>query len=169
MKASMKRSIPGAAAGVLAAAACLPLAAPVGCATDRAQRKTDAQRLAADAPNATDVEVGGTFAAEMPMNAGTGYVWGAVGFDAEVVSLESRESRPDAPTARGARAAKAAQAGKTGKTAAVGGPMLERFTFRALKPGETEIRFELRRPWEKDVSPADVRTMRVKVMPSHAR
>ena len=37
------------------------------------------------------------------------------------------------------------------------------FTIEALKPGKAEVRFLLRRPWQKDVSPVRTETIRVTV------
>ncbi|MCE2883820.1 MAG: protease inhibitor I42 family protein [Planctomycetaceae bacterium] len=103
-------------------------------------------RLTENKPHETDVVVGGELANDLPFSAGTGYAWTAKGFDAKVLALKSQESRSEAADG------------------VAGGPMIEHFVFEGMKPGETTITFELRRPWEKDVAPAETRTMKVKVV-----
>ena len=39
--------------------------------------------------------------------------------------------------------------------------MIEDIRFTLVGKGETVIVFELKRPWEKDVAPADVRSVKV--------
>ena len=103
-------------------------------------------RLTEEKKHETEVAVGGELANELPFNAGTGYAWTAKGFDAKVLTLVSQESRSETTDGR------------------TGGPMIEHFVFKGVKEGETTITFELRRPWEKDVAPAQTRTMKVKVV-----
>lgn len=40
---------------------------------------------------------------------------------------------------------------------------MERFEFAAPSKGECEIKFEYRRPWEKDATPADTKILKVKI------
>ena len=103
-------------------------------------------RLTEEKKHETEVTVGGELANELPFNAGTGYSWTAKGFDAKVLTLVSQESRSETTDGR------------------TGGPMIEHFVFKGVKEGETTITFELRRSWEKDVAPAQTRTMKVKVV-----
>jgi predicted secreted protein len=86
---------------------------------------------------------GAVYTATLPFNAGTGYSWTATSFDAKVVALAGQSSRPasDEPMP--------------------GGPMTEEIRFTLVGKGETVIVFELKRPWEKDVAPADVRSVKV--------
>ena len=44
----------------------------------------------------------------------------------------------------------------------VGGPALQRFRFEAVEPGELELRFALRRPWESR-PPVEERTVGVEI------
>ena len=44
-----------------------------------------------------------------------------------------------------------------------GGPMIEEIGFDLVGKGETIIVFELKRPWEKDVSAVDTRSVKVTV------
>jgi predicted secreted protein len=46
-------------------------------------------------------------------------------------------------------------------SSSVGGPAQEHFRFRALAPGEVQLRFRYRRPWEK--SSKEERTFQVRV------
>jgi predicted secreted protein len=102
-------------------------------------------RLASNDHHESTVAVGQELGTEMTFGAGTGYAWTAKGFDATILALKSQESKSEAPDG------------------VVGGQMAEHLVFEGVKPGETTITFELRRPWEKDVAPAETRTMRVKV------
>lgn len=99
----------------------------------------------------TSVQAGEHFSTELRFSAGTGYAWTATGFDPGVVALVSQESR----------------AATTERLA--GGPMVEHFVFKGLATGSTTIRFELRRPWEKDVSPVETREVQVTVTSPEAR
>ena len=103
-------------------------------------------RLSEDKKHETELSVGGELSNDLPFNAGSGYSWTAKGFDAKVLTLVSQESRSETTDGR------------------TGGPMIEHFVFKGVKEGETTITFELRRPWEKDVAPAQTRTMKVKVV-----
>lgn len=85
------------------------------------------------------LEVGQIFVPELYYAGGTGYSWSASGFDATVVQLSDQRSRPVAGTD------------------AVGAKQLCTMRFTALKPGRTRVTFELKRPWETAVAPAEVR------------
>lgn len=86
-----------------------------------------------------ELEVGKTFVAELYFAGGTGYQWTAVGYDESVAKITEQRSRPvrgsDAPGAR----------------------QMCTMNFTAQKPGRTRVTFELRRPWETGVAPAEVR------------
>jgi len=88
---------------------------------------------------------GSTYTAELPFNAGTGHAWTASRFDEKVVKLEGRSSR----SASG--------------EAIPGGPLIEEMRFKLVGKGETIIVFELKRPWEQDVSAVDTRSVKVTV------
>lgn len=88
---------------------------------------------------------GSTYTAELPFSAGTGYAWTASRFDEKIVKLEGQSSRRAHDDAR------------------VGGPMIEEMRFNLVGRGETIIVFELKRPWEKDVSAIDTRSVKVTV------
>jgi len=51
-----------------------------------------------------------------------------------------------------------------GDPALVGGPASQRFRFDAVEPGEVEVRFVYRRPWEAE-PPLEERTFTVTVEP----
>lgn len=86
-----------------------------------------------------ELDVGKTFVAELYFSAGTGYEWTATGFDASVVRIVEERKRP------------------TRGTTEVGAQQMHTMNFKAEKPGRTRVTFELRRPWEKDEKPAEVR------------
>lgn len=88
---------------------------------------------------------GSTYTAELPFNAGTGYGWTATSFDKKVVKLAGQSSR------------------RASGEAMPGGPMIEEISFDLVGKGETIIVFELKRPWEKDVSAVDTRSVKVTV------
>lgn len=88
---------------------------------------------------------GAIYTAELPFNAGTGYAWTATSFDRKVVKLAGQSSR------------------RASGEAVPGGPMIEEIRFDLVGRGETIIVFELRRPWEKDVSAVDTRSVKVMV------
>lgn len=88
---------------------------------------------------------GATYTAELPFNAGTGYAWTASRFDDKIVRFTGQSSRRASDDAR------------------VGGPMIEDMHFELVGRGETIIVFELKRPWEKDVSAVDTRSVKVTV------
>lgn len=88
------------------------------------------------------------FAVEIPLQSGTGYSWE---FDA--LSVQSRlvgrttASRPATEDS----------------TAMPGAPVVEVFTFKAPATfSEETLTFTLRRPWEKNNAPAEVRVLRLK-------
>jgi inhibitor of cysteine peptidase len=137
------------AVAALAAPVCALPFALAGCGGKPGPRMAIARvthRLAEDTQHESTVEVGQELTNELPFSAGTGYAWTAKGFDTKVLALKGQESKSESTDGT------------------VGGPMIEHFTFEGLKKGETTITFELRRPWEKDVAPAEKRTMKVKVV-----
>ena len=85
-----------------------------------------------------------TFAATLPSNPTTGYGWAA---DCPAgVKFLGKKYLPD---------------GGGEKLCGSGG--IERFEFAAPSKGECEIKFEYRRPWEKDATPADTKILKVKI------
>lgn len=92
------------------------------------------------------VRTNATFAVEIPLQSGTGYSWE---FDA--LSVQSKlMSRTTA--------------GATDTTEQMpGGTILEVFTFKAPSGFREEtLTFTLRRPWEKNNAPAEVRMLKLK-------
>ncbi|MBO9635574.1 MAG: protease inhibitor I42 family protein [Chitinophagaceae bacterium] len=88
------------------------------------------------------------FAVEIPVQSGTGYTWE---FDA--LSVQSKLMGRNT----------ASMPATEDSTAMVGGPVLEVFTFKAPAAFREEtLTFTLRRPWEKNNTPADVRVLRLK-------
>lgn len=98
-----------------------------------------------DAVVAVEASRGSTYVAELPFSAGTGFGWTASSYDDTIVKLASQKTRDAAPAG------------------VVGGALVEEFTFELKRRGETVILFELKRPWEKDVSAAEVRSVRLRV------
>jgi len=88
---------------------------------------------------------GAAYTVTLPFNAGTGYAWAATSFDKKVVKLAGQSSR------------------RASDEAMPGGPMIEEMRFSLVGRGETIIVFELKRPWEKDVSAVDTRSVKVTV------
>lgn len=85
------------------------------------------------------VSAGETFKIELPENPTTGYLWVVSQSPTSGVAvLESSRYRPP-----------------SGGVVGAGGQ--KTFTFRAVGPGDTRVAFEYRRPWEKNVRPAQVR------------
>ena len=82
-------------------------------------------------------ETGRTYTIDLDYNAGTGYEW-TYGLDQEgIVELVDQTTT------------------SLGEANVSGGPLQDRFTFRALQPGEVVITFELARSWEADAPPAE--------------
>lgn len=143
-----RRRARAVACALVASALCAPALILAACGGKPGPRMAIARvshRLAMNGKHESTVGVGQELGTELVFSAGTGYGWAAKGFDATVLALKGQESRSEAPEG------------------VVGGKMVEHFVFEGVKPGETTITFELRRPWEKDLAPADTRTMRVKV------
>jgi predicted secreted protein len=107
-----------------------------------------ARRVVKNMKDESTVIVGTELTTELPYNAGTGYAWVAKDFDPALLKLVSQESKSESSDGR------------------VGGPMVEHFVFKGLAVGETEVHFELRRPWEKDAEPAEKRSVVVKITPA---
>jgi inhibitor of cysteine peptidase len=80
------------------------------------------------------IVVSARLSVELQENPTTGYKWGRPDFDAKLLSLESDSY---------------ASAAGTG----IGGGGSHRFLFLAKACGKTTIRFEYKRPWERDVAP----------------
>jgi len=135
----MRSSLPS----LLVACTLVPVApfALVACSTAPSIRHEPPKESVADfsAPK------GSTYTAELPFNAGTGYAWTASRFDEKVVEFEGRSSR------------------RASGEPMPGGPMIEEMRFKLVGKGETIIVFELKRPWEKDVSAVDTRSVKVTV------
>jgi predicted secreted protein len=113
----------------------------VSCATPPSIRHEPPKESVAEfsAPKGSD------YTAELPFSAGTGYAWTASRFDEKIVKPAGQLSRRAHDDAR------------------VGGPMIEELRFNLVGRGETIIVFELKRPWEKDVSAIDTRSVKVTV------
>ena len=81
----------------------------------------------------------------LPSNPTTGYRW---------IYVEPKDAvlRVDGPSSYEAQSAGAAGAGGT-----------EIWKLAPLKPGQQQLRFEYRRPWEQDVAPSRVATYTVTV------
>jgi predicted secreted protein len=88
---------------------------------------------------------GAVYTVTLPFSAGTGYAWTASRFDEKVMKLAGQSSR------------------RASGDAIAGGPMIEEMIFNLVGKGETIIVFELKRPWEKDVSAVDTRSVKVTV------
>lgn len=94
----------------------------------------------ADPGGTIQVAAGGRFALELASNPTTGYSW-QVHVDGQHLDLVSQEFEP----------------GGVG----VGAGGHEVFRFHALAAGETEISFDYRRPWDKEIH--DSRRFRVTI------
>ncbi len=94
---------------------------------------------------AIEVEAGQEFAVTLESNPTTGYRWRlAEPLDRDILELVTSEfERP--------------------KTDLVGAGGEEVWTFRAKRSGETVVRLERVRPWERDVPPAESRAFTVLV------
>jgi predicted secreted protein len=137
------------------ASVCLLLAL-AACTNPGAARVTQvAEPPAAGAASITRVIRGSHLEVELPFSAGTGYAWTAGAFNPAILALESQKSIEPARS--------------DGDAPRVGGPMSERFRFKARELGTVEIVFELRRSWEKDVPAVDTRRMRVEVIEGFVR
>jgi inhibitor of cysteine peptidase len=90
----------------------------------------------ADNGRTTKVERGSELLVRLEAVLGTGYTWVAAPTDGALEPVGEAE-------------VEATPAG--GK---VGGPQHLTFRFKAVRPGEANLKFEYRRPWEKDVQPA---------------
>ena len=76
-----------------------------------------------------------TFTVSLMSNPSTGYQWQVVEYNKKFVEpVGSPKYTP--------------------KGSSAGAPGTETFTFRGVAEGKTHIKFEYRRPWEKDVEPA---------------
>lgn len=94
------------------------------------------------------VKSNANFAVEIPLQSGTGYSWE---FDA--LSVQSKlvgRTTASMPSTEDS-------------TAVVGAPVVEVFTFKAPAGFREELlTFKLRRPWEKNNAPAEVRVLKLK-------
>ena len=93
-----------------------------------------------DPVQAIGVGTGERFSIALACNPTTGYLWEA-GVDAGYLELDSQEFEP------------------AGGGVGAGGR--EVFHFNTLAPGETDISFECRRPWDKTAH--DTRQVRVRI------
>lgn len=91
------------------------------------------------------VEPGDLFDVVLESNATTGYSW-RLARPLDAVSLQLVESRYEAPD-----------------SGLVGAAGRERWRFRALAPGRTEIALEYVRPWEAGLPPARTATFEVEI------
>jgi len=91
-----------------------------------------------------EAKVGDEFTIFLDANPSTGYTWEA-DFDSELLQLVASEFRQGA-----------APRGMVG----VGGE--QRFTFRGLKAGTTDVTFTYKRPWEQEVAKRIVFTVCIK-------
>lgn len=87
--------------------------------------------------------VNGTLQVQLSASLGTGYGWQPVRWNEEILRLHPDVRRGDVP--------------------ALGGPSLQTFTFTALHAGESHLRFEYRRPWERGAAAARTFEIEVKV------
>lgn len=99
----------------------------------------------ADHDREVKVAAGGKLTVRIGWSPGTGYDWILVKHDAAVVQPEGEATTEPA------------------KEPMPGAPETRIFTFKALKPGISDLEFHSLRPWEKNVPPADVFKVKVKV------
>ena len=98
------------------------------------------------AGGAVSLKVGGELEVQLPANHTTGYSWAAVPVDNSVVKSQGEATYRENATA-----------GKVG----VGG--VEIWRFSTIKAGEEDLKFEYRRPWEKETPAAKMVTIQVTV------
>ena len=102
-----------------------------------------------------EVEQNLEFIVVLESNPTTGYSWQlAQPLDEDILELMSNEFEEKKPEGEG----------EEGEL--VGAPGEEKWTFKAIGEGETEIDFEYVRPWETDVQPEDEKTFKVEVKPA---
>ncbi|MBC2595288.1 protease inhibitor I42 family protein [Ruficoccus amylovorans] len=94
------------------------------------------------------MRVGDTFSVSLPSNPSTGYSW----------QLDD-SYKPVLTMPGGAQS----QTFSAGTTAIVGAPGIATWTFKAAKAGETKLRLEYARAWEKDTPPTEVFEITVNV------
>lgn len=85
-----------------------------------------------------EFSVGQTRTISLPAHGGTGFEWAPTASSLEDAAMAIRE-----------RGSQAVQPG------VAGGTVQWSFQVTALQPGRGALTFELRRPWEKDVAPAE--------------
>ena len=130
-----------AAIAALALAACASAPSSTSGSTSGASGSSGSDAsTAASSQSSADVDVldaSDTVFISLDYNAGTGYEW---------VCTADREGVLE-------------QVDKTTENRAeggvAGGPLRDTFTFRAQSPGDVVLTFNLVRPWEKDVPPAE--------------
>jgi inhibitor of cysteine peptidase len=98
-----------------------------------------------DSGAALDVDRGTTLVIKLPANPTTGYSWSLVTSGAGVVSQGEPTFVRDASTDK------------------LGAGGAEAWSFTAQQSGEQELRFEYRRAWEREQSPAKVVTYAIRV------
>ena len=97
-------------------------------------------QIASDADNGRTIElqVGQAFQLMLGSNPTTGYRWVYEGKSSIIAQQGKQVYAADNPD-----------------KGLMGGGGVERWTFRALKPGKVTLRLEYRRPWEQAVEPAN--------------
>lgn len=98
----------------------------------------------------SELRVGQVLEVELIGNASTGYEWQLVEDGSPVIE-------------RITPAASAAKADKPPDSQVVGAPSTSHWRFKATQPGQTVLRLVYRRPWEKDVPPAQTADYSIRV------
>jgi inhibitor of cysteine peptidase len=102
-----------------------------------------------------EVEQYHEFTVDLPSNPTTGYSWQlAKPLDEDILELVSTEFEEKKPEGEG----------EEGEI--VGAPGVEKWTFKAIGEGSTEIDLEYVRPWETDEPPEEEKTIEVEVKPA---
>lgn len=91
--------------------------------------------------------VGGSVDVTLPYTSGTGYSWSFDRASSEGLSSVRLSERADKPDTAGLP----------------GGPGHSKWSIEGRAPGTAVLRFQYRRPWEKDTPPAETRRVRVDV------
>jgi inhibitor of cysteine peptidase len=97
--------------------------------------------MAEGEPELVETRSGETFTITLESNPATGYTWEEEHDSSMLEVLRANDFRAGSD--------------------AVGAGGTEAFEFRALRPGETEIRFQYKRAWEEE--PAEERRYRVRI------
>jgi inhibitor of cysteine peptidase len=102
----------------------------------------------ASPPEQRQLSVGEALDLELPGNPSPGYVW-------EVLADGAPVLRQDSPPARAASGAT--------EPPMVGAPSPSQFRFVGAQPGRTQLHLVYRRPWQRDVEPAEEIRLNVEV------